>query len=106
MATTTKTVKVEGMHGCYGRRSAFWVKPIGWMPVIPEEFRDEEYIMEENSGSVWGDEEEECGLAYFGVIEEGEILNVPLDDLNWVYCGASSLQRLDDPFVSVAEAKE
>lgn len=99
MTTDKKTVTVMIMHQACGRREAHWVEPIGWEPKVPVEFDSDVYTME--AGSIWGSEEEEAGLVYFGEAEEGENKEVLLEDLNWVYTGASGLQRLDEPFVAI-----
>jgi hypothetical protein len=99
MTTTTK-VQVKVSHSAHGRQTAWWVEPVGWTPEIPMEFRGEQYVMED--GSIWGSEEEEAALVYFGATEPDETIAVNLEDLNWCYTGTSSIQRLDDPFVKVA----
>lgn len=98
MSTTTATVMVRASHQACGRRNAWWVEPVGWKPVCPVEFAGDEFDLID--GSVWGEEEEEAGLVFFGETEEGEELEVSIKDLNWVYCNASGLQRLDEPYVT------
>jgi len=99
MATETKTVKLSILHRCHDRRTAHWVQPIDWTPQVPEEFRREGFTLDE--GSIWGQEEEEAGLVYFGEAEEGDTIEAAIGDLNWVYTNTSGLQRLDDPFVKI-----
>lgn len=79
--TTLKTLTVELQHRAAigGTR---WVKPIGWEP--KNEFAGSEFT----DGSWWDANEETHGLIAFNTTgEEGETVEVSLDDLRVASCG-------------------
>lgn len=79
MATTTK-VKVE-----VGHRSSIpgarWCKPVDWEPA--NHIAAAKWV----DGSWWGEHEEEAGLVCFAPGEEGDVIEVAVDDLAVATCG-------------------
>ena len=98
MATATKTVTIETSHQSQGPRGICWVTPVGWEPAKPAEFAGDEYTLDD--GSIWGEEEEECGLVCLDPIPPGETVEVSLDRLSWVYSNCCDYR----PFADVTMA--
>lgn len=74
----TVTVRLNHNSSISG---AIWCEPVGWEP--HNELEGAEF----SEGSWWSDEEEEAGLVWFGVGDEGEVIEADLDDLRVAACG-------------------
>jgi hypothetical protein len=77
--TTTQTLKVELKHRS-SISNARWCQPVGWEPAneIAGEFID---------GSWWSESQEEAGLVCFVQGDEGDVIEVPVDELRVASCG-------------------
>lgn len=80
-ATTTLTVRV--LHRT-SRPNCRWCEPVGWVPGVPD-FAGEDWTLD--AGSLWGEHEEEAGLAVVTDAAEGDEIEVVLSDLWWMGTG-------------------
>lgn len=80
--TVTVTVAVRHSRSYPGTR---WVDPVGWTPDLS--WADDSLTYDD--GSLWGESEEEYGLAIAGYHEapEGEVIEVPISEVFWSSCG-------------------
>lgn len=80
MTNSTKTVTVRLMHNTSLTRTR-WCQPVGWEPA--NKLAGAEFV----DGSWWDDQEEVAGLVCFAEGDEGDEIEVSLDDLRVASCG-------------------
>lgn len=80
MTNSTKTVTVRLMHNTTLTRTR-WCVPVGWEPT--NNLTGAEFV----DGSWWDDQEEVAGLVCFAEGDEGDEIEVSLDDLRVASCG-------------------
>ena len=76
----TKTLTVQLQHRS-SIQQARWCQPVGWEPA--NKIEGAEFV----DGSWWGETEEEAGLVCFVEGDEGDEIEVALDDLRVASCG-------------------